>query len=563
MSTQTKYHLRFLRTQVPACLMFPLVHLLCQISYQLEENFMLRKRDERGTVASVTLFNLTSDGIVRDSIFHDTKEAREKHILPVYHNKKEWHTAVLMTHFFRQPNSPAEDNNGQVQLLKVEQIIDQMTVWNLHRGGSIYLDLQMSRQQRKVKRTKSVLTRSSSSSSRLLAKRKTPSSSDASGRPAKRHNDGHSSSNHQDERPSSASSSSRAMTASSNGHLDDQEMSDLAILLQCMAEDDSSDEEDADMDGLDDSSSATEILSNMIVQRTLKRSPRSALSTPSVALCAVSSLTLPSTVRLPHLSTMVDDGSIKRDCGPSSHVDHSNTGGAVHGIHRSHHAPQLTPTETWMLVAAREAQDAALASLYAATVCSISRRTMGSVVAKILQVMEDDVKHTRPEKFARRLNATMAVRLVCDIMCTQPGATFLPRYMMSLACQFEWLYDGCEQYAKYAKRPLDSSYSLSAKGAAALLRRLRRKLAVRLQLVGVIAQSKHVALTVCYRDRIVKTLFSLLATPVVATGAGLSLFSWILDLIPVVNTSVLHEKQFVSGHHRSHWYVEQLVDTRV
>jgi hypothetical protein len=199
----------------------------------------------------------------------------------------------------------------------------------------------------------------------------------------------------------------------------------------------------------------------------------------------------------------------------------------------------------WMLVAAREAQDSALASLYAATVCSISRRTMGSVIAKILQVMEDDVKHSRPEKFARRLNATMAVRLVCGIMCTQPGTTFLPRYMMSLASQFEWLYDGCEQYAKYAKRPLGSSYSLSAKGAAALLRRLRRKLAVRLQLVGVIAQSKHVALTVCYRDRIVKTLFSLLATPVVATGSGLSLFSWILDLIPVVNTSVLHEKHFV------------------
>jgi hypothetical protein len=275
---QTKYHLRFLRTQVPACIMFPLVHLLCQISYQLEENFMLRKRDERGTVASVTLFNLTSDGIVRDSIFHDTKEAREKHILPVYHNKKEWHTAVLMTHFFRPPNSPAEDNNGQVQLLKVEQIIDQMTVWNLHRGGSIYLDLQMSRQQRKVKRTKSVMTRSSSSSSsRLLAKRKTPPpSTDASGRPTKRPNDGHSSSNHQDERPSSASSSSRTPVTSSNGHLDDQEMSDLAILLQCMAEEESSDEEDADMDGLDDSASATEVLSNMIVQRTLKRSPKSA-----------------------------------------------------------------------------------------------------------------------------------------------------------------------------------------------------------------------------------------------------------------------------------------------
>lgn len=74
---QTKYHLRFLRTQVPACLMFPLCFLLCQISYQMEDNFLLRKREERGTLASTTLFNLTSDGIVRDTIFHDTKEARE------------------------------------------------------------------------------------------------------------------------------------------------------------------------------------------------------------------------------------------------------------------------------------------------------------------------------------------------------------------------------------------------------------------------------------------------------------------------------------------------------
>lgn len=55
---------------------------------------------------------------------------------------------------FRPPSSPAEDGNGQVQLLKVGQIIDQMNVWTLHRGGSIYLDLQMSRQQQKVKRSK-------------------------------------------------------------------------------------------------------------------------------------------------------------------------------------------------------------------------------------------------------------------------------------------------------------------------------------------------------------------------------------------------------------------------
>ncbi|KAJ8507277.1 hypothetical protein ON010_g18985 [Phytophthora cinnamomi] len=200
----------------------------------------------------------------------------------------------------------------------------------------------------------------------------------------------------------------------------------------------------------------------------------------------------------------------------------------------------LTPCETRMLEAAREAQDSAVASLYAATVCSISRRAMGSVIAKILQILEDDVKHTLPDKFARQLNTTSVVHLVGGIMCTPPGNAFLPRYMMSLAAQLEWLYEGCTLYDKQQQ---SSSTTLGQRNNL-FQRRLRCKLAVRLQLVGVIGPSKHAVLTICYRDRIVKTLFALLGTSVVSTGPGLSLFSWILDLIPVVNASVLHDKQF-------------------
>ncbi|KAF1334524.1 hypothetical protein FI667_g2199, partial [Globisporangium splendens] len=460
----TKYHLRFMRTQVPACLMFPLVHLLCQISYQMEDNFLLRKREERGTLASITLFNLTSDGIVRDIIFHDTKEAREKHILPVYH-KKQWHTAVLLTHFFRPPNSPAEDANGQVQLLKVDQIIDQMNVWVLNRGGSIYLDLQMSRQQLKVKRTKKT-------SSRQL-KRK--AQHDISTRPAKRQ--------HSDSVTGEHETLSRA-----NGQQDSN----------------SSDDEEIDLE-FDESSSATEILSNLIVLRTLKQSSRPAFLSSSSTLCSVSPIATPQ----------------------------------LRAVERPNHGAQgkrkvtLTDAELWMISAAREAQEAAVASLYAATVCSISRRAMGSVIAKILQVMEDDAKYTQQDKFARKINGTTVVRLICGIMCTPPGNAFLPRYMMSLAVQLEWLYDGCCQYDQNPQ-----SFSL------AFLERLRRKLAIRLQLVAVIGQSKHVALTICYRDRIAKTLFSLLGTSTVSSGVGLSLFSWILDLIPLVNASVLQEKEF-------------------
>ncbi|RLN48573.1 hypothetical protein BBJ29_005148 [Phytophthora kernoviae] len=442
------------------------------ISYQMEDNFLLRKREERGTLASVTLFNLTSDGIVRDIVFHDTKEAREKHILPVYH-KKQWHTAVLLTHFFRPPTSPAEDANGQVQLLKVDQIIDQMNVWTLHRGGSIYLDLQMSRQQQKVKRSKkrSQHQHQQSQQQQLTGGNKRKASSEElSTRSSKR------AALENGEGPAAAPlngfvdnkaplSSQREKETLFGGSLLSNSLSD--------GEEDADDEELEIELGFDESSSATEILSSLIVLRTLKRSSRPA---PGVAR---------------------------------------------------------------MLEAAREAQDSAVASLYAATVCSISRRAMGSVIAKVLQILEDDVKHTQPDKFSRQVNTTSVVHLVSGIMCTHPGNAFLPRYMMSLATQLEWLYEGCALYDKK-----QSTASSPGTSNVVFLRRLRCKLAVRLQLVGVIGPTKHAVLTICYRDRIVKTLFTLLGTSVVCTGPGLSLFSWILDLIPIVNASVLHDKQF-------------------
>jgi hypothetical protein len=325
----------------------------------------------------------------------------------------------------------------------------------------------MSRQQLKVKRTKKT-------SSRQL-KRK--AQNDISTRPAKRQ--------HSDNVAGEYETLSRA-----NGQQDIN----------------SSDDEEIDLE-FDESSSATEILSNLIVLRTLKRSSRPAFLSSSSTLCSVSPIATP---------------QLRAVEKPNHHA---------HGKRKI----TLTDAELWMISAAREAQEAAVASLYAATVCSISRRAMGSVIAKILQVMEDDVKYTQQDKFARRINGTTVVRLICGIMCTPPGNAFLPRYMMSLAVQLEWLYDGCCQYDQNPQ-----SFSL------AFLKRLRRKLAIRLQLVAVIGQSKHVALTICYRDRIAKTLFSLLGTSAVSSGVGLSLFSWIIDLIPLVNASVLQEKEFVS-----------------
>lgn len=494
-----------MRTQVPACLLFPLVHLLCQISYQMEDNFLLRKREERGTLASITLFNLTSDGIVRDIIFHDTKEAREKHILPVYH-KKQWHTAVLLTHFFRPPNSPAEDANGQVQLLKVDQIIDQMNVWVLHRGGSIYLDLQMSRQQLKVKRSKK--------SSSRQGKRKATSEL-VSGRPTKR---------------AHTESAEENGIEKANGNAEPENMDEDAVAIKNRRDDIgagildgfSSEDEEIDFE-FDESSSATEILSNLIVLRTLKRSSRPALSNSSATVFSTSPIATPHVYAI---QLHEDSANSHRQDTKDPPEDWAATGGDKKKV--------LTDAEIWIRVAARDAQEAAVASLYAATVCSISRRAMGSVIAKVLQIMEDDVKYSHKEKFARKINGSTVVRLICGIMCTPSGNAFLPRYMMSIAVQLDWIYEGCVQYDLNP-----SAFDL------AFLRRLRRKLAVRLQLVAVIEQSKHVALTICYRDRIVKTLFSLLRTEAVSSDVGLSLFSWILDLIPLVNSSLLHEQQFV------------------
>ncbi|EGZ17410.1 hypothetical protein PHYSODRAFT_502733 [Phytophthora sojae] len=557
----TKYHLRFLRTQVPACLMFPLCFLLCQISYQMEDNFLLRKREERGTLASTTLFNLTSDGIVRDTIFHDTKEAREKHILPVYH-KKQWHTAVLLTHFFRPPTSPAEDGNGQVQLLKVDQIIDQMNVWTLHRGGSIYLDLQMSRQQQKVKRSKRRTRhqRQQAQNQQQSApnKRKAPAG-ELSTRSTKR------------------AAVESVVPFAVNGFTDNktylgaQGDKDLSFGGSLLGNNFSDGEEDADEEdlelelGFDEASSATEILSSLIVLRTLKRSSRPPPGVGSTSLS--SSSTTSSTVPVPQttsatITTLSSSSPLATPklYGTPHHVHPGEGGEGKHrggtpgpsdGLKKKAPTPALpmtvaamqsalTPCEARMLEAAREAQDSAVASLYAATVCSISRRAMGSVIAKILQILEDDVKHTLPDKFARQLNTTSVVHLVGGIMCTPPGNAFLPRYMMSLAAQLEWLYEGCMLYDKQQQ----SSSGEPGLRNSLFLRRLRCKLAVRLQLVGVIGPSKHAVLTICYRDRIVKTLFALLGTSVVSTGPGLSLFSWILDLIPVVNASVLHDKQF-------------------
>jgi hypothetical protein len=497
-SDQTKYHLRFLRSQVPAGLMFPLVHLLCQISYQMEENHTLRKRDERGNLASSALFNLTADPIVREIIFHDTKEAREKHVLPVFNKKQwQWHTAVLMTHFFRPPNSPAEETPNQVQLLKVDQIVDQMTVWGLNRGGSIYLDLQICRQQLKVAGT------SKPSSSKQSAKRK----------------------------------AARELVSGDNKRVRSTRMNGSSAKSVHSSQDDeqrivgyldapSSDEEEAVDIDVETTGSATEILASLIVVRTLRKNSRPACVKSSTTLCSVSP------IAMPHF--FMPPGDAFDDSTPSNLRQ-----AGFDASSRKYHVPvsEVTRVERAAAIGSYEAQESAIASLYAAMICSISRRTMGSVIAKILQILEDDAKCVRSDnRPGLKINGSTVVRLISGVMGTPPGSAFLPRYMMSVATQLESLYEACVAF--------DENTVVKTSSPVAL-RRLRRKLAVRLQLVVVIGQGKHLTQTISYRNRIVKTLFYFLGTSTTNRGAGLSLFSWIVDLIPYVRSSILHDKQSV------------------
>jgi hypothetical protein len=487
----------------------------------MEDNFLLRKREERGTLASITLFNLTSDIIVREIIFHDTKEAREKHILPVYH-KKQWHTAVLLTHFFRPQNSPAEDLNGQVQLLKVDQIVDQMNVWNLNRGGSIYLDLQMSRQQLKVKKINRVTGRQSKrkQQSELPERRASKRGSNYFSEQRKTLLDNEHSHKH-------TASSYMERSAVKNSDIEEDNFLKPNDII-------SSDEEDFNLE-FDDSSSATEILSNLIVLRVLNRSSRP----PYLASATLSSIS-PVTTPLfccNHLYEISKRSNVVSDVV------------ADDAVGREEEVP-LKMKDVNELANRHPKFESALASLYAATICSISRRAVGSVIAKILQVMEEDVNYLCKQKFERKFSGTAIIRLICGIMCTQPGGAFLPRYMMSLAVQMECLYEAC---TLYDKEP--SSFSL------VFLRRLRRKLAVRLQLIAVVIQNKNASVTVCYRDRIVKAMFALLSRSVVAGDVGQGLFSWILDLIPLVNVSVLQEKQQVISHltQKNNLYADHMI----
>lgn len=121
----------------------------------MDKSFQLRKREERGTVAAYAFIQLTKDLILRDIILSDSKRCSDAYILPLY-QESQWYAAVVLSSLCRPRDEPLEDKVGKVKLRTSEEILnDIVSVWSLHRGAWLLLNLQLEREQYKQKHHKS------------------------------------------------------------------------------------------------------------------------------------------------------------------------------------------------------------------------------------------------------------------------------------------------------------------------------------------------------------------------------------------------------------------------
>lgn len=474
---------------MPASLMFPLVHLLCQISYQMEENFLLRKREERGTLASITLFNLTSDSIVRDIIFHDTKEARERHIYPVYH-KKQWHTAVLLTHFFRQPSSPAEDGNGQVQLLKVDQILDQMNVWILNRGGSIYLDLQMSRQQLKAKRSKA--------SKDPVAKNSKRKSTAVEGS-RKRSKNAHDTLSSQDMNASNSHPQVLETLPSTCSYQHSQWM----------------DGDESESLELDENTNASDMLSCLIMSRIR-----------SISASDAKNSLLSNTIATKYRQTRVSSCGCERA---------SNDGKCIGTGFLRVTDPKVKCERTCMNEDMHGLYVSSTAALCISIVSTQPRRVIGSVATKILQTLEEDIKSiVIKDGEPSKVSDMGTIHLLSGIMCGSSATALVPAFMNSLAIQLESMLRLCLDHDKQPNLHNNKS-----------LQHLRQNIVTRLHLITTAMYLNQTSATLHARNRIAQALCLLLGTFSVSATSDSSLFQWIIDLLASLQSEDIYNKQMV------------------
>ncbi|KAH9108964.1 hypothetical protein LEN26_014084 [Aphanomyces euteiches] len=419
-----KYHWRYLRSMVPCTVMFPFLFLLCQMSYHWSlENNSLMPRQERGVLASTILFDCTNDLVVREIIFSD-KEVRERHILK--DNDNIWFMSVIMKLLYREINTAPEISTNRIQLLKAEEIFESMNKWMIHRGGSIYLEVEMIRQHLKVsKRTKRRQSREASE-------------------------------------PSVPSKLPLTVAGDESGF-------NYQLLLDTL-------ESSTYKPDKDDQSSASEKIALFVQHRLFDRCVRPLFLAPSV--------------------------------GMNSSIE--------------------------MQLAQRERTDLSLANLYASTMCSvasvqIATSIITAVVSRVLERLEEDAKATSEEEYLATFNGSIVSVFLRRILTWHNASNNLYlRFMRSIRFQLELLLGACQAY-----EATPSDFSLDYLAA------LRRKIGLRLQLISITASIT--SYTLPYRNGIVKLLFSLLGTAVVHEGVGVTLFSWILDLIPLIPCTIFSE----------------------
>ena len=104
-------------------MVFGIIQRLCKIAYQMEKNFQLRKRDDRGHVASLALHKLTVDSVVREVTLKNPRELCDQYIIPMY-PESQWHAVVLLSQLYRPVDEPAEDKSGRIHLRKPDEILD-------------------------------------------------------------------------------------------------------------------------------------------------------------------------------------------------------------------------------------------------------------------------------------------------------------------------------------------------------------------------------------------------------------------------------------------------------
>jgi hypothetical protein len=226
-------------------------------------------------------------------------------------------------------------------------------------------------------------------------------------------------------------------------------------------------------------------------------------------------------------------------------------------------APDITlHAESYIepMLAQKEAQDLQVAHLYASIVSSVSTAAcassmVGAILSRVLEGLEEDAHETHEAQYMHSFNGHMITSFFSRILTWaffRPTATTVSttststnnnhlnpaifyshgaRYMRSLLIQVERLYETC--------REVDENPQLYS---IAYVATLRRKIGLRLQLISIMAGFTHSTLP--YRNGIVKVLFSFLGMRIIYEGAGTSLFTWILDLLPLIPCSVFAEHHY-------------------